>query len=126
MQIPVFAPGDFVVTPSQRVARVVHCYRENTAENFQKAELEYTDNRERVRLRASHLNFYSGKYPSHAEFEPDGRQKDTQFTHIHIPLSAFGPPPAIDWEANLTAMQGCMKEPGKALVGAMHLSAFKK
>ncbi|SEL27377.1 hypothetical protein SAMN05216387_107148 [Nitrosovibrio tenuis] len=64
MQKPVFAPGDFVVTPSQRVARVVHYYCENNAENFQKAELEYSDNRERVMLRASHLNFYSGKYPT--------------------------------------------------------------
>ncbi|OJY11890.1 MAG: hypothetical protein BGO99_10570 [Nitrosospira sp. 56-18] len=64
-------------------------------------------------LRAFHLNFYNGKYPADPEFEPDSRQEDTVFTHIHIPLSALAPPPVIDWEMNLAATQGCMKGSAK-------------
>lgn len=126
MNTHVFSRGDVVVTPSGRLAKVVHYYHASKRELVPRVDLMYLDDNERCMLVAQLLKFHNGKYIDAQLPENTAHQDCLEFIQKHIPSSKYPPPPKIDWNANLAAMQGCISPPAKLPSGALHFEPRKK
>jgi hypothetical protein len=104
-----FKSGNYVITPSGRIAKVNRFWEEPWRDDYPRVDLTYADNGEQVRLSPALLKLYEDEQPGRRRRERKERN-DVAVKPRRISVRLDDAPiPALDPIEQLLLMDGCMK-----------------